>query len=990
MSGFEVGIGKLYTNIRGKVASSKNLDELNEILVKDIKMLLAIQEDKERQVQRNKQKDTTNAYKLWTNLVSKAAGEVQKLITEYDTESLPWWCILRRSRLSEKMTKMYNCVHGLMTDAHSRDFLVDKLPERVLKELGVPHISGYPTLQISLEKILGFLKNSKIKVIGVCGTKGVGKTTILHNLNNNEEVAKMFDIVIFVRITADEGDDQKIQEKIANRLMLDITTIQDHADVARTIYNDLANKKYLLILDGVVGPTDFEHLGIPSDKNGSKVVISSQFLRDCKLNGVERVIKVKELSPDEAWKMFRDIVCDNATSHMIDSPDIQPIAHLVCNRCSRLPLLIHKIANSFKLKGSASSWWAGLEDLKPWPELQNQGLKELFSFLKFCYDELKDEKKQKCFLYTSMYPTENKIYTDYLVECWAAQGLLGDINDARRYRSARNRGIDILEHLTDVSLLEKGEQMTYVKMNDCMRQLALFISSKDPECSFYLQEREETENVSNSRAWQQVKWVSMIDRKMLDLPANQDFSMVLTLLLQKNPELTTIPQTFFESMNTLLLLDLYGTGIRELPSSLSKLTCLRALFLNNCVFLRSLPSEIGSFQWLEVLDILDTKVPFIPIHIGYLNKLRCLRISFIASDEENKVENFHVISKLQRLEELTIQVISYEQWSNDAEGVLQQVALLENLTTLKCCFPSPDILRNFLQTSKSWRGCEKEISFRFFVGCQNSRRPQILGSFEHKITNYLKYCNGELKDDFTISEILPNTDALELICHKDIRRLSNFVGTRPLNRIRGLLIEKCNKFSTIVVDDLSCNPINGIQSENRALLPNLEQLYLENLLNLTCAFRGPVHIGTLAKLQILSLKNCPYLSEIFSNGALQHFSELQKLKIEDCAKLEELIVLREGSQGERHVLPKLEMLLLVNLPNFKSICSNQTLDWPSLELLRIHRCPNLKTLPFDASNATNLRSIEGEQKWWDELKWTNNSNEERLLHLACPSAKRQR
>ena len=77
-------------------------------------------------------------------------------------------------------------------------------------------------------------------------------------------------------------------------------------------------------------------------------------------------------------------------------------------------------------------------------------------------------------------------------------------------------------------------------------------------------------------------------------------------------------------------------------------------------------------------------------------------------------------------------------------------------------------------------------------------------------------------------------------------------------------------------------------------------------------------------------------------------------------------------EGERDVLPKLEMLLLVNLPNFNTICSTHTLAWSSLELLRIHNCPKLKTLPLDSDNAVNLKSIKGQQEWWDELEWTNN------------------
>ncbi|KAL2343209.1 hypothetical protein Fmac_004494 [Flemingia macrophylla] len=144
-----------------------------------------------------------------------------------------------------------------------------------------------------------------------------------------------------------------------------------------------------------------------------------------------------------------------------------------------------------------------------------------------------------------------------------------------------------------------------------------------------------------------------------------------------------------------------------------------------------------------------------------------------------------------------------------------------------------------------------------------------------------------------------------------------------LERIRCLLIKRCNKVLTIVSADTSGNTVNGI-----VILANLEH-----------------------------------------NGAIQNFSQLQKSELEDCSKIEELITVRENIQGEKEVLRKLEMLLLVNLADFKTICSNHTLAWSFLE---IHNCPKLKTLPLRTDNATNLKTIKGQKDWWDELEWTNN------------------
>ncbi|XP_054776705.1 disease resistance protein UNI-like [Prosopis cineraria] len=572
-----------------------NLEEKYEDLKQERLLLRSLRNDIEREVQRCREKDTTSSYSLWITEASEVDEEVNDLVAKYEAEmqtSNRFWL---RPSLSSEMEKMIVAIKQLVKKKSSMVFQVDKPPESILKMLNAPRIAGYPTLQGALEKVLELVKNSKIKAIGVYGLKGVGKTAIMQNLNNHEEVAKLFDIVIFVRVSDDETH-LELQQKIARRLKVDTKGINDPEDIARKIHEDLKNKKYLLIFDGVVDSIDLSQLGIPNNDNHSKVVMTAQHQQVCTLNEADRLIKVEPLSRDEAWKMFRDTV-----GPIIDRPDIPEIAQRVCDKCSCLPLLIHKIARSFKLKGSASSWRAGLEDLEErWPDYENEGVNELYSFLTFCYDELKDEKKQKCFLYASLYPAGSKVYSDYLVECLAAQDFLGDVNGTRKYQKARDRGYAVLEHLTNVSLLEKGKQMIYVSMNDCMKQLASYISSKYPECNSYVQSREELGEPATSKSWKNARWVSLIDSNLQALPIDQDCSKLETLLLQKNLELSTIPRTFFKKhMRNLLVLDLYGTGLKSLPSSVSKLTGLRGLYLNDCEHLTLLNCGLRYLERLE-------------------------------------------------------------------------------------------------------------------------------------------------------------------------------------------------------------------------------------------------------------------------------------------------------------------------------------------------------------------------------------------------------
>ncbi|WRX14329.1 NB-ARC - like 10 [Theobroma cacao] len=499
---------------------------------------------------------------------------------------------MRRSDYSGKAITLRQEVERLVEEGDFQGgFLVDKPPEAIVR-LNAPDLEGFPTLQRPLQETLELLRSDKLKGIGIFGTVGVGKTAIMKNLNNHEEVAKMFDIVIWVNVSR-EMNEEKLQLKIAQRLKLKMESATCSGDLARIISEHMKDKKYLLLLDEVMDSIDLQQIGIPDNGNGSKVVLTTEFRHVCS-SMTERMVKVDRLSPDEAWRMFQQTAAEK-----IDLPDVEPVARLVAEECDRLPLVIRTVASSFKLKESDSEWRNGLRELEKWPEIEIQGLTNMHAFLKFCYHELKDEKKKKCFLYGALYPAGSKIYVDHLVECWAAEGFLGTIDDRRRFRDARDEGYDLLGHLVNVSLLEKGERMIYVQVNNSVRQVALYISSQEPDCKFIALKREHSPYPQNATDWQQAKRISMIEGKLLELPESPNCEELLSLLLQRNPNLATIPQSFFQNMQKLIVLDLYRTGIASLPLSVSTLTRLKALFLNDCPSITKLPTQVAELRFLE-------------------------------------------------------------------------------------------------------------------------------------------------------------------------------------------------------------------------------------------------------------------------------------------------------------------------------------------------------------------------------------------------------
>lgn len=690
-------------------------------------------------------------------------------------------------------------------------------------------------------------------------------------------------------------------------------------------------------------------------------------LRDiCKDMDADELINVKPLSDHEAFNMFKEKV-----GRSIHFPGIKPVAELVVRECGGLPLLIDRVARTFRKKEkNVSLWRDGLNNLRRWEN--TQGMDEVLEFLRFCYDNLDSDAKKVCFLYGALYPEEYEIYIDYLLECWRAEGFIPDadefVHDENVFRDARDKGHAILDDLINVSLLESSEKRKCVKMNKVLRDMALKISSQIGDSKFLAKPCEGLEEPPNHEEWKQARRISLMDNELCSLPETLDCCDLLTLLLQRNKNLSTIPKFFFKSMSSLRVLDLHGTSIESLPSSLSSLICLRGLYLNSCIHLVELPTEIEALVQLEVLDIRGTKISL--LQIRSLVWLKCLRISLsnfgMGGHTQNQLGN---VSRFVSLEEFSVVFDSSKQWWDKiVEAISTEVATLKRLTSLQFCFPKVDCLEVFVTTSPVWKkgSC---LTFQFAVGDHDSTCFQILESFDYPSYNRLTLVNSEGVNP-VISKVLMETHAFGLINHKGVSRLSDF-GIDNMDNMLVCLIERCNEIETIING-------NGI---TKGVLECLEDLRINNVLKLESIWQGPVHAGSLTQLTSLTLVKCPELKKIFSNGMIQQLFELQHLRVEECDQIEEIIMESENIGLESCSLPRLKTLVLLDLPKFKSIWVSDSLEWPSLQSIKISMCDMLKRLPFNIANAAKLRLIEGQQSWWGALVWEDDAIKQRLQPL---------
>ncbi|RWR88065.1 putative disease resistance protein isoform X1 [Cinnamomum micranthum f. kanehirae] len=362
----------------------------------------------------------------------------------------------------------------------------------------------------------------------------------------------------------------------------------DENDRARKIFNALKRrKKFLLILDDMWKQFDLDEVGIPipSEENGCKVVLTT---RDKGICGPMQAhaIEVRVLSEDESWEFFKNIV---AVGGVILSKDIEHLAKDVAKECCNLPLAIKTVGGSMCGVDNAAVWMDALKDLK---EANGgfKGIDKVFTPLKFSYTRLGDTLLQYCFLFCSLYPEDHKISANELINNWIYEGLI----DKRGTREDDiNKGHTILDQLVKVSMLERCDNRVgamFVKMHDLIRDMAIYITrAENPRSVIYA--GRQLQDLSTEFP-EDAERISLMDNDIEELSGEPNCQHLLTLFLQKNPLQKISPDSYFNHMCSLRVLNLSFTHIKSLPNSVSNLKNLHALHLNNTKELRVFPAGI--------------------------------------------------------------------------------------------------------------------------------------------------------------------------------------------------------------------------------------------------------------------------------------------------------------------------------------------------------------------------------------------------------------
>ncbi|XP_042518454.1 disease resistance protein At4g27190-like [Macadamia integrifolia] len=513
-------------------------------------------------------------------------------------------------------------------------------------------IENQPSTERMVQQMLEWILNPDphFGIIGVYGMGGVGKTTLVKEVNNHfekdlsEGEGIPFEIVIMITVSATPNI-PNIQTYISKRLGL------PNDSEAEALFDALRKKRFLLILDDVWSKLKLQEIGIPNPRThkGSKILVTSRSKDACTDMGAKKAIKIHPLSEAESWGLFVEVAGDHVVAD-----EIKCFSERIIGRCKGLPLAIVTVGHAMANRLGVGEWASAVREM----ELSTTDLRgmkeEVFAPLKFSFDRLENDMLRSLFLYFACFPEDYNIKEYEIVNYCVGEGLVDKYGSLT---AARNKGEDLIRSLKIACMVEDGEYKGSVRMHDMMRELALWIVTSSSESdsngpSFLIRTGELVIETPQAHEWLNATRILFYWTSIEKFPELGGRCQKLTSFLLSHSYISTVfpPTNFLQHMDHLSVLDLSYNKSLSLPDSLSCLVHLRVLRLQGCRDLRSLPA-LGMLQLLQVLDLngcegLEQKIQEYE-WVGGLSNLRYL-------DVANSTVSIPVgvISRLHKLEEL--------------------------------------------------------------------------------------------------------------------------------------------------------------------------------------------------------------------------------------------------------------------------------------------------------------------------------------------------
>lgn len=211
-------------------------------------------------------------------------------------------------------------------------------------------------------EIWTMLLKPKIRILGIVGEEGMGKTTMMENIYNLEIAYDgLFKRAFYVNVRED-FDHYQLQAAIGEAMDLrDLVNINNARRRAARIHDALIKcGEFLLILDGLSECFQFRltEVGIPFKENGGKLVVVSRSENVCKMV-CDYFVRLENLPEADSEELFWKTRRSSAEL----SPEIVDVAKEIIRKCGGVPIKIVNTAESLSGVDDICEWRVKLSEL---------------------------------------------------------------------------------------------------------------------------------------------------------------------------------------------------------------------------------------------------------------------------------------------------------------------------------------------------------------------------------------------------------------------------------------------------------------------------------------------------------------------------------------------------------------------------------------------------------------------------------------------------
>ncbi|GMY32034.1 disease resistance protein RPM1-like [Fagus crenata] len=484
---------------------------------------------------------------------------------------------------------------------------------------------------------------SERMVISVVGIGGLGKTTLVKKVYDDEKVAAHFDCKAWITVSQSYKMEELLRDMI-NQLYKsrkEIAPSEIHTMKETSLIEELQQylheQRYVVIFDDLWDIEFWGHIkyAFPENDRGSRIIITTRS-EDVAPSNNEcsnyYVYKLPHLSSEKAKELFNKKVFQGGQP----PPNLVDLSHDFVERCEGLPLAIVAIGGLLSTKDKVHYEWYKLYNSLSSELKSNPRLLSITKILSLSYHDLPYNLKA-CFLYFGMFPEDYFVNCARLIRLWIAEGFVKE----KQGLTLEDVAQDYLSQLIHRSLVQVAEvdfigKTRSCRVHDMLHEIILSRSEELSLCLVSIQKYLNFEGIARRLSIQ-----NNANPHLESITSSQTRS-ILIFGVDEVPD--SFLTTCFANFKLMKTMDFEGAPIDYIPEEVGNLFHLKYLSLRDTK-VEKLPKSIGKLKNLETLDLKRSRVFELPMEISGLSKLRNLVAYIVNNDIEFNI-NFRQAVKI--------------------------------------------------------------------------------------------------------------------------------------------------------------------------------------------------------------------------------------------------------------------------------------------------------------------------------------------------------